>query len=333
MIKSIQIARFFAAFGVVIAHLSPFGLKVGGFGVDIFFVISGFIISHVSYSNHDYFLLKRIIRVVPLYFIATFILILVTIKYNHLINNVIVSKEAILKSLLFIPYRIENSGPILSLGWTLNNEMLFYLLCSIGLFIKKTTHIKSVDFNIIIVTLFYVTIQFTSPENFPFTFFKEGLMPEFIMGIILYHFWKSKYFNVSNINVISIIIGASSIIFLILADLYDNLKFLDRNIWRGLPAFFLLNGILHLEQNIKNSKAIRVLLNLGNSSYALYLFHPFIIYGYTRIMVPILNLNVYFLEIPALLILLFYISSLIHERVEIPITSFLRHRIIPKNDR
>ncbi|EPT8478173.1 acyltransferase family protein [Proteus mirabilis] len=86
-IYNIQILRFVAAALVVLAHAEIFiydGAKsepLGGFGVDIFFVISGFIIPYIAYRGIDYngkfkvgsinFFLRRIVRVVPLYAIST----------------------------------------------------------------------------------------------------------------------------------------------------------------------------------------------------------------------------------------------------------------------
>ena len=68
-IDSIQILRFLAAFSVMMVHLPLFGF--GAWGVDIFFVISGFIMMYVTESNERNFLVKRIIRIVPLYWMLT----------------------------------------------------------------------------------------------------------------------------------------------------------------------------------------------------------------------------------------------------------------------
>ena len=85
VLKNVQVLRAAAAYLVVLYHarlLTPVGEAVsfdfGNAGVDIFFLISGFIIAHVSRSDDvgrpGAFLLKRVIRVVPLYWVLTLML-------------------------------------------------------------------------------------------------------------------------------------------------------------------------------------------------------------------------------------------------------------------
>ncbi len=93
--KQIDTLRFFAALGVLVAHWLHFipwidRLKLGFIGVDLFFVISGFLISHQLLKLKDKtqhsktslvkalfsFLTRRSLRIFPLYY---FVLILATI--------------------------------------------------------------------------------------------------------------------------------------------------------------------------------------------------------------------------------------------------------------
>ena len=68
-IENIQVLRFIAAFSVMMVHLPVF--EFGAWGVDIFFVISGFIMMYITEYNNKNFLIKRIIRIVPLYWLLT----------------------------------------------------------------------------------------------------------------------------------------------------------------------------------------------------------------------------------------------------------------------
>src|SRR5665647_1276714 len=89
MLVHIQVLRFFAAIAVVAFHalgVAPNGFKVpesaisfvlsyGGGGVDLFFVISGFIIFYAIHSAKRTpadFLRRRVERIVPLYFLVIF---------------------------------------------------------------------------------------------------------------------------------------------------------------------------------------------------------------------------------------------------------------------
>jgi peptidoglycan/LPS O-acetylase OafA/YrhL len=127
-IKSIQLLRATAALAVVYTHYSVYAFPqfhTGGFGVDIFFIISGFIIAFIVSNNTRNFLKKRLIRVVPMYILATMMTIGTALVFPQWFNNIKITVPAVVKSILFIPYKIGDSGPILSLGWTLNNEIFF----------------------------------------------------------------------------------------------------------------------------------------------------------------------------------------------------------------
>jgi peptidoglycan/LPS O-acetylase OafA/YrhL len=93
MLNSIQLLRAFAALSVVLNHYASyaFGVNVGGFGVDVFFIISGFIIAFIATKNTNYFLLKRIVRVAPLYMVATLMMTGVILVFPSLVNSTDVS--------------------------------------------------------------------------------------------------------------------------------------------------------------------------------------------------------------------------------------------------
>ena len=124
-IDSIQLLRFLAALAVIGVHLPL--INAGGFGVDIFFFISGFIISYVTIRGRDHFLLKRIIRVVPIYWLLTFGVFGLAAIAPTLLNNTTADLVHLAKSLFFVPFDKNGSGlfPVLFVGWTLNYEMFF----------------------------------------------------------------------------------------------------------------------------------------------------------------------------------------------------------------
>lgn len=105
-------------------------------GVDLFFVISGFIMVHSSAGLFDrpdgarLFVARRIARIVPLYWAATTLFLAVLLASPALVNSGTPSPAQIAASYLFWP--MANAAgewqPIYSLGWTLNYEMLFYAL-------------------------------------------------------------------------------------------------------------------------------------------------------------------------------------------------------------
>ena len=126
-IDSIQILRLIAAFFVILLHCDIY--IVGASSPDLFFVISGFIIMYTTDENSKikYFLPKRFIRLVPLYWmvtIFTYCILLVKPKLSMVSEA---TPEYLVKSLFFIPF-VNSKGlnfPITCVGWTLNYEILF----------------------------------------------------------------------------------------------------------------------------------------------------------------------------------------------------------------
>lgn len=148
-IASIQMLRLIAASLVLLLHAEliayhtgrflgmtlarPEWVTKGAFGVDLFFVISGFIMVHSSQGLHGQpggrrtFVLRRLVRIVPLYWVGTLVMLAWVAKYGPALPGF----RELAASLLFVPYYSDTTAhriaPLLEVGWTLNFEMLFYL--------------------------------------------------------------------------------------------------------------------------------------------------------------------------------------------------------------
>jgi exopolysaccharide production protein ExoZ len=155
-IHFLQAARAVAAWLVVADHallelsgnasdsrITIFAWSLGRAGVYIFFVISGFVMVHISWENFAKraaaaeFLRRRIIRIVPLYWLGT-----VAAFASHKIwatHGAHASWSELVYSLTFVPYYSEEDGwhPILPGGWTLNYEMMFYVVFALGLMLPR----------------------------------------------------------------------------------------------------------------------------------------------------------------------------------------------------
>jgi exopolysaccharide production protein ExoZ len=128
MLSNLQAVRAVAAIGVVVFHFGlmpatslPF--QVGAFGVDLFFVLSGFIIAHSSARSARHFLPRRLIRVIPAYWIATLIAALVTLQALSPTEAV----DWLIQSLFYLPHP-QGRPPLIFVAWTLVYELAFYLL-------------------------------------------------------------------------------------------------------------------------------------------------------------------------------------------------------------
>lgn len=163
MITNIQVLRGLAALAVVLLHTEYkiFGVVATQFqGVSIFFVISGFIVAYITQSGMSQFLTRRIVRIVPIYWVVTgfgfFWLSLGQFDWIWWLwhdplqaarqaLNALHSERAVhdvLMSMMFLPYRDSVSGDYGSFiftGWTLNIEFFFYALFAVfGLVGRRT---------------------------------------------------------------------------------------------------------------------------------------------------------------------------------------------------
>jgi exopolysaccharide production protein ExoZ len=140
---SVQYLRFVAAFGVILFHScspTPYPFALGASGVDLFFVISGFVMWQGAATNPQTpvrFWSRRIRRIIPLYWTAIAAVVVLVRAFGVRPLGATGDVGPVIKSMLFIPYLNSDGsmGPVVSPGWTLNYEMVFYLLFGASLFI------------------------------------------------------------------------------------------------------------------------------------------------------------------------------------------------------
>jgi peptidoglycan/LPS O-acetylase OafA/YrhL len=149
-LNSIQYLRAIAAVSVVAGHLFEMVAQLSGSlhynfanpelptgaGVDLFFVISGFIMVFASRKlfgtagGARLFVTRRLIWIAPLYWAISTIMVVLAILGSR---TQLITAPSVIASYLFFPYDTIGGGdgyayPILDLGWTLNYEMMFYAL-------------------------------------------------------------------------------------------------------------------------------------------------------------------------------------------------------------
>lgn len=135
-IESIQLIRAIAAIGVAVYHIQ-FMYATGldfAFGVHLFFTISAFLLMYTTQKKRKQFVLKRMLRIIPLYWIMTFGTYFVAKGLPALMPQTQADGKSLLFSLFFIPYardglRAENMiRPLVGPAWTLNYEVLVTLV-------------------------------------------------------------------------------------------------------------------------------------------------------------------------------------------------------------
>lgn len=281
-LKTLQILRAVAATSVVYYHIGVIPV-FGSFGVDIFFVISGFVMALVISNGQTptTFAINRVTRILPLYWIlTTCVLILAAIKPD-LLNSTTANLTNYLKSIFFIPYFKENGAlhPMLAVGWTLNYEMFFYFCIWLSIILARKIYI-AITFTLL--AAFFLLLGNLSIDSVLQNFFGNTIVFEFLLGIFAFKIYQSK--SMPKVNSLALITIAV-LSFGFMAYLETNGFYLARFITYGFPSVTLLLSVIALDKTdfIKNNSLANLLAVIGDASYATYLSHFYIVEGIRKI--------------------------------------------------
>ena len=302
-LNSVQGLRALAVVLVVYAHstdaaLNLFGKSLqtdffylenwGAIGLDLFFVISGFIMTRVAPSyfgpgRWQDFLSKRAIRIFPLYWgLTVFSILTMLIGHQH------ISSLKVLKAVLFVPLfdGAKFVLPILHVGWSLSFEIYFYFLIGVLLFFNKRNFTGRLIF--ILGSLALIgSIQ--SFDNAMYKYITSPLLIEFMLGVlcgVVYDRLQQNTKLSKQIGYLSIIIGMTAAMGSIfwgygqtseVGPVLNNSNLaLYRSINWGIPCAIFLLGCILLERNRLISTP-RLVIRVGDASYSNYLLHGFLI--------------------------------------------------------
>jgi exopolysaccharide production protein ExoZ len=338
----VQALRAFAALMVVMQHVQhdarnvtptfvPSTLLPWGGGVDIFFVISGFIIVHASRSLFGQpgawrrFLARRASRIVPLYWLVTTLYIVVALLMPGTLRWPEPSFQRIAASYLFIPMARPDGliEPVYSLGWTLNYEAFFYVLFAACIALPLRRSVAALW--TILVSLWIIGLLTRWPQ--PFAYWMRPVIIEFGIGALLAVAYASGYRLSRPVRVILAIAGVT-----LLATVGRNGLEGPRFIRLGAPAALLVAASAFARDSRSNSTFTRLLVLLGDASYALYLTHPFVSRS-LRVVAGPLGLTTH----PWLFVIIAVASALlvsvvVHVTVERPLSRRVRSWLEPQRE-
>ncbi len=310
------------------SHTAPEWLtRMGAAGVDIFFVISGFIIYSVTYGRDPrnpeaapLFLFKRFIRIFPLYWIC----LLATLALwcsGYFYRSLHIDAQILGSSIFLLP----SNKLIVTVSWTLVYEMYFYYLFSLTLYIRNARISVLTTTALICAGLFFSQLL---PEGGLRHFLSDPIALEFCFGLILSYFIHSKVLSgfwprlMWLPGLILLGLGAA------FAENNNSTSALAPHVrflaW-GLPA--LLVTLSFIKMPFKKSLPTGLLVPLGNASYSIYLSHPMIMILFAfLIRFHILKPIAYPIIFPLLLVVICTVFGLIiHYLVERPILALLRN--------
>jgi len=299
--------RAIAAIAVVISHITlsfrDFGLDpyifgsyddgsirtldLAGYGVSMFFALSGFLITYLLFKEKEInsinikkFYVRRILRIWPLYYAYLFLCLAI-----HFIFNVDFSLKSSLYYLFYsanIPFVIGGTLPFLAHFWSLAVEEQFYMFWP---WINKLRIKQITIFSILGVILLIGT------KTYLHIFRPDTILEQFIhvtrfhcmmigaLGAVVFYNKSSFILKIATNKTIQFI--SWGIMFLVMINGYHIASFIDNEILTVITVVIILGQItktspLSLENNYFDF--------LGKISYGIYVIHPLLIFLYSKIL-------------------------------------------------
>jgi len=329
----IQALRFLAAILVVMTHatlyttdrLDPgFGIwSPGAAGVDIFFVISGFVMVVSSRKLMTQpggwlvFAKRRLIRVVPLYWLGTTLKVAALLAVPLLVVHAKLSFYQVVTSYLFFPARNAEGGlePLMGVGWTLNYEMFFYMVFTLALLLRRNIY----WFIGVVLGLCALGSLLPNIESDALAFYFNSIVIEFFGGMLLARVaatWRLPWWAC----LAAFVVGLTMLLAL------SGLLPFPRFISYGLPALLVVSGVVFGERWLSGRIPV-VLLDLGAASYALYLFHPLVAPVAPAVLKRV-GLHAGWISIVACVMISILVSVIVFVVVEQRMTRYLNRRFL-----
>lgn len=344
LLHSIQVLRGIAASLVVISHIGIIEKKygypgqnflsradIGQAGVDLFFVISGFIMVVTMWKRFGdskwigQFLLRRFIRIYPIYWVYLILICFMMAIHPQWVNSSVQESINFFSSFLLLP---AHGGPILLVDWSLKYEVFFYALFAfLMLFPLK--------YLFPVLTVLFVSLslfgEFSHPQIFGVWWITRPFLLEFLFGVLLGYLHLQKLWGFGwFITILGVAIwcfdamGTSTSVILGIGK-----NGLDRPLYLGIPAALILFGLVSLEKR-NLLKFPLILQRMGDASYSIYLSQVLFISACGRLW---MTMGLHKMPLNLLLVLAIFPCSIFfgwlsYVFVEKPIINFLQTRLL-----
>ena len=280
--KDIQGLRAIAVLLVFIFHLNASWLSGGFVGVDIFFVISGFLISSIILSELDKskfsfidFYKSRIKRIVPAYYSLLIVIAIVGV-FVFVSSDIHVFRKSLFWATTFNSnyyfstldtyFGAENSENPFLHTWTLAIEMQFYLFLPLLLvFIKRKWRLPFIS--ILTIALFIYNI-FNGNKNLMY-FSLLARTPEFLIGVLCSLIYRKVNFS----KITAFLLSITGLVLILVSAFFINENSYFPGVLAIIPCLGAAFLILASENPVRTFLSNKVFLFIGDLSYSLYLWH------------------------------------------------------------
>ncbi len=298
---NIQIMRAVAALAVVLYHVATeighmceaagrqcadggwFGLG----GVMLFFMISGFIMVVTSWNAFQKpaapldFLRRRVERIVPLYWLITTAAVAAVVLFPAAMQNVQgLDPYYVAASYFFYPMARANGTvyPIAILGWTLELEMMFYIIFAAAMYFNRKLGMALAIATLVIFTTAKIAGLFGA--SVPLNFWADPIILDFVLGMLV----GASYMGGAKLpqsaawvlGLAAVVLTLAVTYFPALSETYPITSLATRLVLAAPAAALFLLGAIG-PQLRADRPLTRLGLLLGDASYSLYLIHPFML--------------------------------------------------------
>lgn len=308
------------------------GMDIGDSGVDLFFVLSGFVMwvttSGKPVSTLEFYW-KRIRRVAPLYWSATVVAALAALAIPNLLRSTVFDPAHVLASFLFVPWVNPAPGldsmiaPIVVPGWTLNYEMYFYFVFGIMLLLPQGLRLIGLTGVFAVVAISCRLLPF---ENTATLFYGNSVVFEFLAGAAIGHHYMTAEHRLTIGRGLSLLAAGS---FLLLANNHLG-PAIDRFFLMGIPATVIVYAATAVD--FSKLRPVGWLRKLGDASYSIYLTHGFVLAAMRVLFIamPFAVLKNEIVFLVASLAICIGVGLLVHALFESPLDRYLKRREPPK---
>jgi peptidoglycan/LPS O-acetylase OafA/YrhL len=246
---------------------SPVGFAAAG--TDMLFVISGCMMVYITHRGNirfPEFILRRVLRVVPLYWLFTLLMLLAFLAMPSVFYSTKLDPAHVLASFALLPHQHPVLGtlrPLLVPGWAINEFVFFYLVFGLFLFLSVTARIAAV------AAIFYVLMaaRMLFPGASPLLdFYGAPIGLEFILGMLVGWVYV-HHIQIGRAGICLVLVACASIF--LLGVLHGAANGSERVVYWGLADAGLLLVCLSVE-GMWGWPELPLLNNIGDASYSVY---------------------------------------------------------------